>query len=202
MQEQTPSPRERVLASALELFVERGYFNTSVPDIGVHSKSSVGSIYHHFANKEEIARNIYDDGIKRFRTAIAEVIDANEHPKKVFKAIVIAFLYFSEHNKSLAKYLWLARHNEFLSTKVTKPTVVGFDALGRQLTKVIKRAVKNGDIADLNAKVLWALIFGLSLSYILDWLDGSANIPPSEMAPIIADASCAALTSVKPKKCN
>ena len=188
------------MATALELFVERGYFNTNIPDISSFSKCSVGSIYHCFVNKEEIARSLYYEGIKKFRSAIGDVIDVNEHPKKVFKAIVIAFLYFSEHNKSLAKYLWLARHNEFLSTKVTKPTVVGFDTLGRQLTKVIKRAIKNGDIADLNAKILWTLIFGLSLSYILDWLDGSANIPPSEMAPIIADASWAALASVRPKK--
>ena len=197
--QQTLSPRERILTTALELFVEKGYFNTNIPDISSSSKCSVGSIYHYFVNKEEIARSLYYEGITKFRAAIGEVIDVNEHPKKVFKAIVIAFLYFSEHNKSLAKYLWLARHNEFLSTKVMKPTVVGFDTLGRQLTKVIKKAVKNRDIADLNAKVLWTLIFGLSLSYILDWLDGSVNIPPSEMAPTIADASWAALTSVKPK---
>ncbi|MDR2337942.1 MAG: TetR/AcrR family transcriptional regulator [Deltaproteobacteria bacterium] len=190
-------PKERILTTALELFVEKGYFNTNIPDISSSSKCSVGSIYHHFLNKEEIASHLYEVGIKKFRSAITEVIDINEHPKKVFKAIVIAFLYFSEHNKSLAKYLWLARHNEFLSRKVTKPTVVGFDILGRQLTKVIKKAIHNGDIAPLNAEVIWTLIFGLSLSYILDWLDGTAKVSPSEIAPVIAEASWSALTSAK-----
>ena len=57
-------PRERVLQASLELFVAKGYFNTNVPDISKLSKCSVGSIYHHFLNKEEIAGMLYEDGIK------------------------------------------------------------------------------------------------------------------------------------------
>ena len=48
-----PHPRERILQASLELFVDQGYFNTNVPDISKKSKCSVGSIYHHFLNKEE-----------------------------------------------------------------------------------------------------------------------------------------------------
>ena len=46
------SPRDRILAAALKLFVEQGYFNTNVPDLSRESKCSVGSIYHNFKNKE------------------------------------------------------------------------------------------------------------------------------------------------------
>lgn len=190
-------PKERILSTALELFVEKGYFNTNIPDISAASKCSIGSIYHHFVNKEEIATIIYHDCIQKFRSTINEVIDVNEEPKKVFKAIVIAFLYFVEQNKSMSKYLWLARHNEFLTGNIQKPTIVGFDILGRQLTRIIKRAISNGDIAPINAELIWTLVFGLPLSYVMDWLDGSVKILPSEIAPMLADASWVALTSAK-----
>ena len=50
------TPKQRILAAALKLFVEQGYFRTNVPDLSRDSKCSVGSIYHNFKNKEEVAR--------------------------------------------------------------------------------------------------------------------------------------------------
>ena len=48
-----------ILSVALKLFTERGYFNTSVHDIQKQAKVSIGSIYHHFGNKEAIAKAIF-----------------------------------------------------------------------------------------------------------------------------------------------
>ena len=63
------SPRERILAAALKLFVEQGYFNTNVPDLSRESHCSVGSIYHTFKNKEQVATALYEEGISAFRNA-------------------------------------------------------------------------------------------------------------------------------------
>ena len=48
--------RDQVMASALRLFTGQGYFNTSIPDIVKDSGISTGSIYHHFGDKEGIAK--------------------------------------------------------------------------------------------------------------------------------------------------
>ena len=192
-------PRERILQAALELFVEKGYFNTNIPDISKKSRCSVGSIYHHFLNKEEIAGQLYHDGLLKFRAAISDVIDDEAKLDQVVRSVIVAFLYFAEQNKLLAKYIWLARHNEFLSNRVVKPTVLGLDKLGRQLAKAILQAKKDGMIADLSAEVIWTLIFGLSASFILDWLDGNARTSPTDLAPVLAEASWAALQSAKAK---
>ena len=37
-----------MLRTALQLFTEQGYFNTSVHDIARTAKVSIGSIYHYF----------------------------------------------------------------------------------------------------------------------------------------------------------
>lgn len=191
------SPRERILQASLELFVEQGYFNTNVPDISRRSRCSVGSIYHHFLNKEEIAAQIFDAGMKDFRFALAQSIDLKQNAEANILNIVIAFMSFAEKNHLLARYLWLARHSEFLNQQVKIPTVVGFDELGRRVTRLLRKAEAEGAIAKLPAEVIWSLLFGLPLSYMRDWLDGYTRMPPSDVAPLLAQACWAALCGLK-----
>ena len=186
-------PRERVLRAALELFVEQGYFNTNVPDISKRSRCSVGSIYHHFLNKEDIATQLYREGIQRFRGALSDAIEPNDNLELTIRHIVVAFLGFAQNNYLLSRYLWLARHSEFLSGKILQPTVVGFDQLGRRLTRAIKKGIRLGEIPELPAQIIWTIVFGIPVSYIRDWLDGFNTQPPSDVADTLARASWASL---------
>jgi TetR/AcrR family transcriptional regulator, repressor of fatR-cypB operon len=190
---ESAGPRERVLQAALELFVEQGYFNTNVPDISKRSRCSVGSIYHHFLNKEDIASQLYKEGLSQFRTAISEVIEEHHSVEEALEQVIVAFLNFAETNYLLSRYLWLARHNEFLSNKVLQPTVVGFDRLGRKLTQVLKRGIKEKEIPPLKAQVIWTILFGIPISYIRDWLEGYTSDTPTSVAPILSKACWAAL---------
>ena len=186
-------PRERVLQASLELFVAKGYFNTNVPDISKLSKCSVGSIYHHFLNKEEIAGMLYEDGIKQFRFALSEAIKDSKSVEEAVKNLVPAFLSFAESHRLLSRYLWLARHNEFLSSNVRRPTVVGFDPLGRKLTSIIKNGVRSGEIEKVEAEVFWSIVFGIPLSFVRDWLDDFTKFSPSQVSKKLSSACWSAL---------
>lgn len=188
-------PRERILAAALKLFVEQGYFNTNVPDLSRESKCSVGSIYHNFKNKEEVAASLYEEGISSFRSALDQSLVDVEGTEQVIKTTVRSFLRFSEMNHQLSKYMWLCRHNEFMSGLIKHPTMVGFDRLGRKLTKSIKDGVRAKVIRPLNANIIWSVIFGIPLSYVRDWLDGYNPAPPSDVADELAEACWRALSS-------
>jgi len=83
-------PRERILNASLELFVKKGYFNTNVPDISKLSRCSVGSIYHHFLNKEEIASQLYQNGIEQFREALGTAIDPDRELEARISVLVAA----------------------------------------------------------------------------------------------------------------
>ena len=189
------SPRERVLAAALKLFVEQGYFNTNIPDLSRESKCSVGSIYHTFKNKEEIATELYHEAMTSFRQALQESIPDDAEVSIVIKKVVKSFLRFSEVNHQLSKYIWLCRHNEFMSGIIKRPTVVSFDKLGRKLSKNIKRGIRNGTIRPLKAHVIWTILFGIPLSYVREWLDGYNTDPPASVADELAEACWRALKS-------
>ena len=187
------SPRERILAAALKLFVEQGYFNTNVPDLSRESKCSVGSIYHNFKNKEEVATALYDESISAFRRALYESLSGVTGTENVLKTLIRSFLKFSEINYQLSKYIWLCRHNEFMTGIIKHPTMVGLDPLGRMLTKTIKQGIRDGTIKKANANIIWSSLFGLPLAYIRDWLDGYNTEPPSKVADELADRAWKAL---------
>ena len=187
------TPRERILAAALKLFVEQGYFNTNVPDLSRESKCSVGSIYHNFKNKEEVATAQYEEGITAFRNELERSLPPGADASEVVKQIVRSFLQFSEVNYQLSKYIWLCRHNEFMSGMIKHPTMIGFDRLGRVLTKVIKNGIRQGQIRPLKAKIIWSIIFGIPLAYVRDWFDGYNADPPSKVADELADSCWRAL---------
>jgi AcrR family transcriptional regulator len=188
------SPRERILAAALKLFVEQGYFNTNVPDLSRESKCSVGSIYHNFKNKEEVAASLYEEGISAFRQALDRSIGDEEDLEKIIKTVVKSFLEFSEVNHQLSKYMWLCRHNEFMSGSIKHPTMIGFDRLGRKLTRAIKKGIREGKLLNLRANLMWAILFGIPQGYVRDWLDGRGNTPPpSKVANDLANACWRAL---------
>ena len=75
-----------------------------------------------------------------------------------------SFLKFSEVNHQLSKYIWLCRHSEFMSGIIRHPTTVGFDRLGRILTRAIKRGIREGKIRRLKANLIWSILFGIPLA--------------------------------------
>lgn len=187
------SSKDRILAASLKLFVEQGYFNTNIPDLSRESRCSVGSIYHNFKNKEEIAYALYKLCISDFRKALEGSLKEYKDTEDAIKKLVKSFLQFSEVNMQTSKYIWMCRHKEFLEGMIVQPTTLGFDSLGRTLTKILKLGIKDGKIRLLNANILWSIIFGIPLGYVRDWFDGYNKLSPTQVADEIADACWRAL---------
>ncbi len=59
-EERSERSRSQIMDAALKLFSHRGYGATSVRDIAEAAKLSKGNVYHHFADKETIFRELLD----------------------------------------------------------------------------------------------------------------------------------------------
>ncbi|QYO63930.1 TetR/AcrR family transcriptional regulator [Leptolyngbya sp. 7M] len=51
---------ERILATSLRLFCEKGYYATSIEDIAKQAQISKGLLYHYFRSKEEVLSALVD----------------------------------------------------------------------------------------------------------------------------------------------
>src|SRR5574344_1447352 len=72
--------REKILASALALFVEKGYERTTFEDIARRLRMTKGAVYWHFASKETLLVEIIRGMIERFSR---EMLAQQASPDKV-----------------------------------------------------------------------------------------------------------------------
>ena len=66
-----PSARRRaILEAALECFTSYGFAKTTMDDIRVQANASTGSLYHHFRSKEQLAAELYVEGIRYYEQGL------------------------------------------------------------------------------------------------------------------------------------
>ena len=71
--EEAEKTRARILASALSLFVKKGYEHTTFTDIAARLKMTKGAVYWHFATKEELLNALVGEMIARFQRQLGDL---------------------------------------------------------------------------------------------------------------------------------
>jgi AcrR family transcriptional regulator len=64
--------RDRLVRAALELFTTQGYHASTTPEIASKAGVAEGTIYRHFASKEQLLNEIYRAGVRLFVTIVRE----------------------------------------------------------------------------------------------------------------------------------
>src|SRR5215470_7416682 len=67
----TRARREQILQAGLECFLDRGVGGTTVDEIRDRCRASVGSFYHHFQSKVEVAAALYLETLAAYQRAFA-----------------------------------------------------------------------------------------------------------------------------------
>jgi AcrR family transcriptional regulator len=70
-----PNGRERLIATALRMFAERGFDAVSVRDIAKASGVSIGLIRHHFGSKEGLREAVDQEFMRQFEEGIAQAAE-------------------------------------------------------------------------------------------------------------------------------
>lgn len=90
--------REAILAAALSLFVERGFYGTAVPEIADRAGVGAGTIYRYFPSKEALVNALYRTEKMRFAENVVQRVNAGgagrEPARELFKRL---WLHMAEH---------------------------------------------------------------------------------------------------------
>jgi AcrR family transcriptional regulator len=170
----TEARRKAILEAALSCFASKGFTETTMEDIRKLSGASTGSIYHHFSNKEMLARALYLEGLSSLQAALTPCLSATSLREGI-EALVHAYLGWFEQHADLGQYMMQASESEYLSayikvlrqkTRTTIPAKNLSDPLLQWLTPYIN----NGSAISLPRSLYLPLIIGSSREFVRIWL--------------------------------
>jgi AcrR family transcriptional regulator len=178
--------RERVLEAALRCFAHAGVAGTTLDDIRRDSGASIGAIYHHFADKQDLAASVYADGLQRYQAAFLAELREPRGAEEGIRAIVAFHLSWCTRNRDLARYLLTQR-------EAAGPVEERIGAANREFFAAVRGwwapHAHYGALRDLDFDLVQALWLGPSQEYCRHWLAGRARRVPAAVARALADAA-------------
>jgi len=110
----TGGRREDVLAAALELFAERGFHGTAIPDIADKAGLAAGTIYRHFASKEALVNELYRRSKLALGAAILGGVPLDADLRGQFHHLWWALVRFAREQPLAFAFLELHHHGTYL----------------------------------------------------------------------------------------
>lgn len=105
--EEAEKTRARILASALSLFVKKGYERTTFTDIAARLKMTKGAVYWHFETKEDLLVALVEEMIEKFQRQLGDLPEKDLTFLSVAEAMVARAERIVEDPRGAAFFLLL-----------------------------------------------------------------------------------------------
>lgn len=189
---QTAVRRQEILDSSLRLFLEKGYEQTTIQDIVTASGASIGSIYHHFGEKESIASEVYIKGFSDYHAAAVEALTAATSTEEGIRALVLIHVRWVVKNPDRARLMFLPKTSGVAAASSDRLAPLNRKFFG-VLFGWIREHIDRGELRDLSVDLYVSLWVGPSHDYMRRWLNGRAKRPTQAVADELANAAWRAL---------
>jgi AcrR family transcriptional regulator len=170
--------REAILAAALELFVERGFWGTAVPEIAERAHVGAGTIYRYFDSKEALVNAIYREEKLRFTAAVLTDFPATATIREQFRTIWMRMAAFAMANPSGFVFLELHHHASYLDADSRAVDQRMLD----MLTGVVTTAQARRELKAGSPQLLMGLVMGAFVGGIRSCLDFARPLADADWA--------------------
>jgi AcrR family transcriptional regulator len=178
--------RQRVLDAALELFDTHGYSATSLSEIRRAAGVSNGSLYHHFAGRDQLAAALLLEGLARYQQGFRALLrDASA--EQVIRAGVSYHLRFGIRHRALARFLLAPIEPEVITaTKGELPAQNR--AFQADVHAWYEMRLTAGELRSIEPTLRYPLWLGPAQELARAWLAGSGP-SPARHAAALADSA-------------
>jgi AcrR family transcriptional regulator len=168
--------KSAILSAALAVFSEKGIEATSIEDIRQRSQASVGSIYHHFGNKEGIAAALFAQGLDSYWQQIKVNVAEAGNAEFAIHAIVSAHLNWIVEQPDMARFLFARRQavSAEHDDAIRQRTASHF----KEVFEKLKPWFKQGVLRRLPIELYGPLLLGPSQELARNWLGGRLGFSP------------------------
>lgn len=147
--------RDRIIKSAIKLFVRKGFFNTTVDDIARSARIAKGTVYLYFKDKSDVYIEIIKEQLNSALTDLAAIKTENLNSADKLRKIAEMWLFHSVEFHRLFPIISMENINQAL--KIMKGIKISvFPVINTIITEIeaiIEQGVKNGEFRPVNHQV-------------------------------------------------
>lgn len=187
--------QKQILDAALHCFAQHGYEATSIGQLCEASGASVGSIYHHFGNKQRVAAALYLEGIRQVHQDTLSALLATRSAERGLASLVESYLAWVEKQPKYAKFLLTYRHAEFMS-EVKNELREANHGFRRTLADWAKPHVERGALPPIDPELYGAILIAPAEVYARIWLAKRARTDMASARRLLARAGVAAIKAL------
>jgi AcrR family transcriptional regulator len=174
--------RQRIHDAALRLFVEKGVTETSVRDLAEAAGIAEGTLYRHYASKDDLVADLFASNYAAFAQQLADLQRPLVGLRARLDAVVAEVFRFYDDNPTLFRFLLLVQHQALprVPDGETNPVSV--------LHAMVEQGSREGEVTLTNPALGTAMILGLMLQPATALVYGRLDAPLSRFAADVAGA--------------
>ena len=187
--EATTDRRQDILNAALACAAEGGVDAVTIDGVRARCGASVGSIYHHFGNRDGIVAALFFDIFHDQSRSVQAQLDGADGAEGGVRALVTGYLDWVVAQPERARFLFQAR-----SPVAGGPRANGLAQAAQRRNQALLAwfgpHCASGAVRALPCELLPSLVMGPVQSYCRAWLSGQSGLPsPVTYRDALADAA-------------
>ena len=188
--------RREILDAALDGFASRGFAAITMADIRERAGASTGSIYHHFKSKEQLAAELYLDGVRDMQEHGVSALLRQQSAEQGVRALVEAYLDWVERQPKLAAFLFAMRHADFLDAVESDLHRLHRDGIDNA-AEWFRARMLSGELPNVTPDILRAVLYGPAAHYAQRWARSQADVEMKVAKEQLATAAWHALQALQ-----
>ena len=161
--------QRQMMDAGLELFLEAGVGSCRLEDLLEQSGASVGSFYHHFGGKPELAAALYLEILEEFHTNILRELRRHKSTRAAIRGVIGKHLDWVASDPTRASFLFQCLEPEVAAVCVERDNEMTLAFLGEGFRWLDRKAAE-GDLRKLPPLEYYALWMGPTLELTRTWL--------------------------------
>jgi TetR/AcrR family transcriptional regulator, repressor of fatR-cypB operon len=118
-----PTKRAAVEKAALELFVERGFHGTTVPDIARRAGVGTGTLYLYHCSKDKLLNHLYQQWTHATGARLTVAARDARTPRETFAAFWHSYVRFTDENPVASRFLMMYESSPYLTDETRRTAI-------------------------------------------------------------------------------
>lgn len=170
--------RDAILAAAIDLFVDRGFHGTAVPEVAERAGVGAGTIYRYFASKEALVNAIYQQFKGELTARVLRDFPVDKPARQMVHHMWTRLAEFAREKPRVYAFLELHHHADYLDDESKAIETRILDLLRR----FIEAAQARGEVKAVDPMLLIAVVHGAFIGMLRKSWEGLLELSPELIA--------------------